>query len=187
MLNVWVNYPSESNPELKSKTVFDVDLAYMDYGDYSLLENGYVKNMLKDVSGVTDVFSSKLLDSKFGFMSPCRLSHGAKVLLLMMQQNVRDAGLIFLYSYCGENCDKYLEGIAKKHDVNISLTRMYIPSDEVMKLGVRFMESGKIVYDSRGFLDEFYVLDSRLEPIDWDADHEYPGDEEFFKMLYPEE
>lgn len=179
MLNVWIELPKCSD-----KIVSNPDMVFMDYLDYSVLETEYAQEIIRGISGVVKIYNYNLFKGEFGLITPLALSHGAKVLLLMLHKSVRDDGLILMYNFCGENCDKYLERIAVEYDVNLWLSRFYIPSDELFNHGVKFIESGRIVYTDDDFIDEYYKLDtSSYEQIEDDS-ADGMTDEEFLASLY---
>ena len=150
MLNVWVNNPKTD------KLVVDVGMTFENYMAFELIDTDLGRRIVKETSRVVDVENYKFMKTDFDtYISPLELSDGAKVLLLMLCKEVQDLGLIFNYTYCGPNCDKFVEEIADMCDVNIYLGRYYIPfSSGKPKSGVKFMETGTVVYDKRGYIRE---------------------------------
>ena len=181
MLKVWVNYP-----ERRDLVLNDIEALFPRYADYTVIDSDLGKRIVKATSGVVKVDNYVTLWVETGLLiSPDKLSDGAKVLLLMLSEKARKKGFIFNYTFCGENCDEFLEEIADMYDVNLFLGRFYIPFERGLpKSGVKFMESGRIVYNDDDFIDEYYKLDtSRFEAIEDDTSDSM-SDEEFLRALY---
>lgn len=167
MLKVWVNIPEQRDLVLN-----DVEALFPRYADYKVIETELGQRIVKATSCVVEVSNYVTLWLDTGMLiSPDKLSDGAKVLLLMLSEKARKKGFIFNYTFCGENCDEFLEEIADMYDVNLFLGRFYIPFERGLpKSGVKFMESGRIVYNDDDFIDEYYKLDmSQLETIEDDT------------------
>lgn len=161
MLNVWVNLPANTDV-----LVDNVANVFRDYKKFELITTEIGTRIVKAVSRVVTVNNYADMVNDWGEqLSPLDLSDGAKMLLLMLNEDARNDGLIFDYSFCGDNCDEFLEEIAGMYDINLYLGRFYIPfsNEDSFKYGVRFMESGLVVYDSKSFIHEFYRLDKRAD------------------------
>lgn len=161
MLNVWVNLPANTDV-----LVDNVANVFRDYKKFELITTEIGTRIVKTVSRVVTVNNYADMVNDWGEqLSPLDLSDGAKMLLLMLNEDARNDGLIFDYSFCGDNCDEFLEEIAGMYDINLYLGRFYIPfsNEDSFKYGVRFMESGLVVYDSKSFIHEFYRLDKRAD------------------------
>lgn len=156
MLNVWVNYPED-----EEKLIGETKTVFADYADLSVLDTDLGIIIIKDTSSVTEIVDSRRFVTMWGFeITPEKLSVGAKILLLMLSEKARLANFIYSYTFCGDNCDKYVEEIANMYDVNLYLSRFYIPFyNGVLKIGVKFMESGVVVNDYRSFLHEYCRLE----------------------------
>lgn len=84
--------------------------------DIRILNDEFVKEMIKDVDN-TEVISDHLLISPvFGPMAPEYLSGGVKALILMYSQDKP-----VWASACGDNCAKWIVEISKKKDLTIVL------------------------------------------------------------------
>lgn len=181
MLNVWVNYPKNSEALVR-----DVGDTFDDYIDYSVIETDIGRRIVKETSNVVEVINHASLKTKWGgFISPDKLSGGCKVLLLMLCEDARNE-LIFNNTACGGNCDKFLEEIVRTYDVNLFLGRFYIPlKDGFHAEGVKFMKSGLIVHSTDDFIDEFYRIDDRKDVTVEDVGHGEDFDaEQFWKGVF---
>lgn len=153
MLNVWINYPKG---EYEDCLVGSPDAAFENYMDLSLVLTDLGRDIVKNVSKIAEIHNIHSYTTEWGYdISPADLSGGSKVLLLMMCKNVRDLNLIFNYTYCGDNCNVYLEKLAGMYDINIYLGRSYVPSREFLeKYGAKFMETGVVVHKVMDFWDQ---------------------------------
>lgn len=156
MLRVWVN-----RPENEEKLIGEAKIVFNDYVDLSVLDTDLGIRIIKDTSAITEIVAPRRFVTMWGFeISPEKLSGGTKILLLMLSEKARLANFIYSYTFCGDNCDKYVEEIANMYDVNLYLSRFYIPFyNGVLKTGVKFMESGVVVNDYRSFLHEYCRLE----------------------------
>lgn len=155
MLNVWVKYP-----ENESLLVNSPKIVFSGYMEYDLIDTDLGRRIVKDTSKVSEIFNCMSMRTEWGYMiSPEELSDGAKILLLMLCKSVRDEGFIFNYTFCGDNCNKYLKEIAEMYDVNIYLGRFFLPFQEEFPVtGVHFSDSGVDVYNANDYLDEYFRL-----------------------------
>ena len=101
----------------------DVNAYFGHHLDLKILNDDFVKEVIKDVDK-TDVISENLLISPvFGPIPPSKLSGGAKALILMYAQEKP-----VWATACGDNCAKWIVEIAKQKDITIILGhRMHFP------------------------------------------------------------
>lgn len=156
MLKVWVNYPEDKKKVVGSA----LDLLFSNRMDYNLILTDFGTRVVKDISKIAEIHNSRSYTTEWGYsISPKELSGGAKMLLLMMCKDVRDEGRIFDYTYCGDNCNNYLEELAGQYDINIYIGRCYIPSQEYLeKYGAKFVESGVTAWDEKEFWHQYCTL-----------------------------
>lgn len=153
MLKIWMN---ESN--CKNENIVDYpDDWYFDYSDESILDLPLAKEIIADTSAVVKFNTDGSYLTKFGYrINDTKFSEGCKCLLMMLSKENIEFDLTFYLSSMGENCEKYMEAIADMHDVNIILTRPYIPyvRNTLPKSGVKVMDTGDIVYT----VEEYHKL-----------------------------
>lgn len=121
----------------------DASLYFKHHLDMSILNDEFVKTMIKDVDK-TDVVSEQLLISPvFGPIPPSKLSGGVQALILMYAQDKP-----VWATACGDNCAKWIVEIAKKKDVKIVLGhRMNFPEAfEAVSL-----DTGDYIHSDRDF------------------------------------
>lgn len=158
MLNIWINLPEDM-----SKFIYTPDIAFMDYMDFRLVTSELGAEMIKNLSEVTKIHSSRLFSLIWWKASSLNeLGDNVKMLFLMMCKELRDLGVIFNYRICGDNCNVYLEKFASEYDINIYAPMTYFPSDEFLEqYGVKFMESGLEVHNIGDFFHEMLRLERK--------------------------
>lgn len=156
MLKVWVN-----PPKYVKSFVSDIDLAYKVNMEDDTLHSDIAKRILDTL------YPAECYDDKEqrrakdrGYLVNCgAMPEGAKMLLLMLSVRDEEFHCVYDYAICGKNCDKFLEEIADIKDIEIALGRVYVPFvSGKPKSGVKFMESGTVVYDAESFIKEYRRL-----------------------------
>lgn len=153
MLKIWMN---ESNCENVS-VVTSPDLWYDDYQSDDILDLELAHEIIMNTSAITEIRGTNSFVTRFGSkISDDKLSEGCKCLLMMLNKECGDDNLAYCLNFMGRNCESYMERIAVTSDINIVLTRPYVPtSEDCYKAGIKFMDSGKVVYNERDYLIEY--------------------------------
>lgn len=81
-------------------------------------------------------------------------SSGAKNVLLMKYTNK-----IVDMLWCGDNCDKFVEEIAREKDLIVFTTRDYVPYERSESEDFRVLNSGKIYHYSKEYLFDLDISD----------------------------
>lgn len=156
MLKVWVNPPGDDGI-----FVGDVDLSSMVFLEDVVMQYDITKRILEELypaDCLSDSERERTDRSKY-LLNCGAIPEGVKMLLLMLSPDKEEREHRFDYAICGKNCDKFLEEIADMRDVEIALGRVYVPfSSGRPKSGVKFMESGTVVYDAESFIKEYKRL-----------------------------
>lgn len=152
MLKIWMN---ENN--FVGNKVASPDSWYDAYRRDDVLGSDLAKAIIKDTSAVLKLEGLNTFVTKFGYViSDNKLSEGCKMLLMMLNKDCRDDELGFCLNFMGENCDKYIEEIAGIYDINLILTRHFIPrSDKTYKNGVYIKELDSIVHSKEDYISAY--------------------------------
>lgn len=122
MLKVWIGIPEEDS--FKGQKVNDPDLFFKRrVKDLSFMDSDFSHRVVKELSRVSEVLSCVTLRTKHNsLISPMQLSSGAKNVLIMKYFDCACN-----MTWCGENCEKFVEEIADEKDLIVFSTRYYIP------------------------------------------------------------
>lgn len=121
----------------------DASLYFKHHLDMSILNDDFVKTMIKDVDKI-DVISEQLLISPvLGPIPPVNLSGSVKALILMYAQDKP-----VWASACGDGCAKWIVEISKNKDIEIVLGhRMNFPE----KFEAVSLDTGDCIHSDRDF------------------------------------
>lgn len=87
----------------------DVPMYFKHHLDMSILNNDFIKMMVKDVDNTELVSENLAISPVLGAISPEKLSGGVKALILMYAQNKP-----VWATACGDKCAKWIVKIAEK-------------------------------------------------------------------------
>lgn len=107
--------------------------------------------MIRDIDDSV-VIDSRVIDSPvLGAITPRELSGGVKTLILMAFE---DTDKIFNGSACGNNCAKWILKIAQSKELTITLHNIMDFGIGEFENGIKILNSGKIVKNSREYVEE---------------------------------
>lgn len=158
MLKVWVNPPE---PKDEERVVSRIDFVFDDSMTNEVLEYDITKRILNALYfPIRSNDAEQRCKNDRGYLiDRGSIPEGVQFLLTILSPIAREDNLIYDYSMCGKNCDRFLEEIADMMDVEIILGRVYVPFvSGKPKSGVKFMESGSVVYDAESFIKEYRRL-----------------------------
>lgn len=125
----------------------DVSTYFMHHLDLSILNDEFVKEMIKDVDKTEVVSENLLISPVFGPIPPSKLSGGVKALILMYAQDKP-----VWATACGDNCAKWIVEISKKKDIKIVLGhRMHFPE----KFEAVCLDNGESVHGDADFAIQY--------------------------------
>ena len=117
----------------------------------SWFDDEFARRMIKSVDKA-EVLGDALIQSRvLGKIATTQLSGGVKTLLLIYFK----PELVFNASTCGNNCAWWILRIASKKDVTINLHHLMSFGDG--KFTIRVLNSGNVVHDMLGLIDEYDV------------------------------
>lgn len=153
MLKIWMN---ENNFNSENK-VAAPDSWYEDYQSDDILDLDLAHEIIMNTSAITEIRGTNSFVTKFGSkISDDKLSEGCKMLLMMLNDECRNDNLGFYLNFMGENCDKYIEEISCRYDINIILTRPFIPTlEQTYKVGVYIEELGRVIYSKEEYISAY--------------------------------
>ena len=115
-----------------------------------------VKKVIKEIDNTIAVKDEYFESPVYGGMSPERLPHGCKCVILLLINPLCNV----YASRCGDNCVPGILRLAEKTDVVITLHHiMGFPED----VKAEMMDSGKIVNNREEFLEEYGKLTGIIE------------------------
>lgn len=152
MLNLYIGYP----PRDKYKgIVYNPDSHFKDLDLYEIMSTDFSMRVAKECSDIASFESPILMKTNSGrYVSPLDLSSGAKNVLLMKYTNK-----IVDMLWCGDNCDKFVEEIAREKDLIVFTTRDYVPYERSESEDFRVLNSGKIYHSSKEYLFDLDISD----------------------------
>ncbi|MDE6947654.1 MAG: DUF4869 domain-containing protein [Anaeroplasmataceae bacterium] len=153
MLKLWMGHPDE-NLERMGRIVYYPDTYFMyEFKNYEVIETDFGKRVLEDCSRIKTVFNRGSLLTEFGaYISPDKLSSGAKTLLIMHETDA-----ICNMVFCGDNCNKYVAEIARMKDLLIFSTRVYNPFKESDLDSVFVLNTNKVYTSSGDYMRDIYT------------------------------
>lgn len=147
---------NESNCE-NVNVVTSPDLWYDDYQSDDILDLELAHEIIMNTSAITEIRGTNSFVTRFGSkISDDKLSEGCKCLLMMLNKECGDDNLAYCLNFMGENCDKYIEEIACRHDINLILTRPFIPTlEQTYKVGVYIEELCVVVHSKAEYISAY--------------------------------
>ena len=112
------------------------------------ITDDFGREVIRDVDK-SEVVSANLIESPvLGSITPLMLSGGVKTILLIKH----DQKHVFNASTCGDNCAKWLLGLAEKKKVTVNLFHVMDFGEQEFK--IRVANSGKIVHTMTDLIRE---------------------------------
>lgn len=119
--------------------IYNTEVYFKNSYDNSWLLDDFAKKVIKQIDKSEVIDAETIKSPVLGIIPPTSLSGGVKTLLLI--KNCPDE--VFNASTCGDNCAKYILGLAKKKDITINLR--HIMDFGKGKFTVKILNDGSIV------------------------------------------
>ncbi|MBR3317052.1 MAG: DUF4869 domain-containing protein [Atopobiaceae bacterium] len=134
-------------PEAIYNTAVYFKNTYLD----SWFDDEFVRRMIKSVDKSIVLGDALIQSPVLGKIAPTQLSGGVKTLILIYYK----PELVFNASTCGNNCAWWILRMASKRDITINLRHLMVFGNG--KFSIRVLNSGNVVHDMLGFIEEYDV------------------------------
>lgn len=152
MLNLYIGYPPKGMFE---DITYNPDVTFKDMDVYEMMNSDFAVRVAKDCSDIASFESPILMKTNSGrYVSPLDLSSGAKNLLLM-----KNTDTVTNLLWCGDNCDKYVEEVAREKNLYVFTTRVYVPYYNREKQNFKVINTGRVYHSDYEYVMDLDIVD----------------------------
>ena len=117
----------------------------------SWFDDDFAQRMIKSVDKAQVLGDGLIQSPVLGKIAPTQLSGGVKTILLIYYK----PEMVFNASTCGNNCAWWILRMAAKRDITINLRHLMVFGNG--RFSIRVLNSGNVVHDMLGFIEEYDV------------------------------